>query len=161
MARSFRTLLSALVCLLFLNSCSPETMYSKMAELSSGSWASDDVVDFSVEITDTLAYHDFYMHARNGRDYPFSNLYVFVKVISPTKSTVGDTIEMVLANPAGKWLGHRPWYAMEKEWESTILFKRNIRFPKAGTYHFEMEQGMRDEQLVDLRSVGISIVKTL
>ena len=67
---------------------------------------------------------------------------------------------MVLANPAGKWIGHHPWYILEKQWESTILFKRNIRFPKAGTYHFKLQHGMRTDQVDDVGSVGLSIVKS-
>jgi len=152
------TFLSSIVITLF-SSCGPEPMFTTSNPIDNGTWASDDVVKFSMDISDTLAFHDFYLHASNGPDYVFSNLYVFLKVISPNEEPVGDTIEMVLANPAGKWIGHRPWYIMKQRWENTILFKRKIRFPMPGTYRFELKQGMRDEQLADLYSVGITVVK--
>ena len=38
--------------------------------------------------------------------------------------------------------------------------KKVIRFPKPGTYHFKLRQGMRTDQVDDVGSVGLSIVKS-
>jgi gliding motility-associated lipoprotein GldH len=40
-----------------------------------------------------------------------------------------------------------------------IIFKTGQRFPAKGTYHFELEQNMRDNPLHEVSDMGIRVEK--
>jgi gliding motility-associated lipoprotein GldH len=64
-------------------------------------------------------------------------------------------VELTLADARGKWLGSG--YGNTRD--NRILFKKNFRFPEAGTWHFELEQAMRMNPLPQIMDVGLRIEK--
>ena len=60
-----------------------------------------------------------------------------------------------MADEKGKWLGT----GVGDLYDNQIPFKRNVRFPLAGIYHFEIEQGMRLETTPLILDVGLRIEK--
>jgi gliding motility-associated lipoprotein GldH len=42
-----------------------------------------------------------------------------------------------------------------------IILNRNLRFPLKGTYHFEIEQAMRDNILNGITDIGLRIEKDI
>jgi len=67
-----------------------------------------------------------------------------------------DTIECLLADDSGKWLGKE----RGKMVDNRILFRRGIRFKLSGNYSFEFEQAMRDTDLNGIEDFGIRIEKS-
>jgi len=80
---------------------------------------------------------------------------LFIKTVFPNGKFSNDTLECVLADEKGKWLGT----GLGDIYDNQIPFKRNVRFPMAGTYRFEIEQGMRTETVPLIMDVGLRIEK--
>jgi gliding motility-associated lipoprotein GldH len=67
-----------------------------------------------------------------------------------------DTLECILADQTGKWLGD----GSGDIWDNQILFRKNFKFKRKGKYVFSLEQAMRLENLPQILDVGIRIEKS-
>jgi gliding motility-associated lipoprotein GldH len=95
------------------------------------------------------------MNVRNNEEYPYSNIYFFINTILPDGKSARDTIECILANVRGKWLGK----GMGSLKESNHLIRNNLHFPNSGTYRMEIEQAMRIDELTGIKDIGIELIK--
>ncbi len=120
-------------------------------------WKSSQPVSFEFNIQDTISPYSFYINVRNNMDYDFSNIYFFVTTTFPDGTTGRDTVECILANVRGKWLGS----GMGNIKESSHLIREDLVFPASGKYQMQLEQAMREEKLDGIEDVGIKIVKKI
>ncbi len=67
-----------------------------------------------------------------------------------------DTLECILADESGAWLGDGSGDIFDNQ----ILFKKNFKMKQKGNYVFVLEQGMRVENLPMIMDVGIRLEKT-
>lgn len=132
-----------------------EVMYQNSQPIPNKNWEIADTISFDVNVTDTLSGYDFYIDLRTEATYPYANIYLFVNTTFPSGKTANDTVECILADKTGRWLGN----GLGDVIDNHILFKQNIRFPRTGIYSFTFEQGMREEALPAILDVGISIEK--
>lgn len=146
-----RVLMPMLIVL--LGACTPRPLYEHMDTLKDHVWSSDEVFEHRVEVQDTLQSYDLYLNLRIGAGYEFSNMYLFIGTEFPDGRKVRDTVECILADRTGRWLGK----GLGDIRDNRIMFKPRIRFPRQGTYAFRIEQGMRTEQLEQVYDVGISL----
>ena len=146
--------LTGMLSFLFI-SCNQNRFVEVSTKIDDGIWTSDNIVTFSVVITDTVAVYDMYLDVRNDISYPYSNLYLFLKTEFPTGQVTQDTIECMLAGFDGKWLGS----GMGSVRFNRFLFQEGISFRTAGSYRFELEQAMRVDELKGIRDIGIRIDK--
>jgi gliding motility-associated lipoprotein GldH len=140
---------------IFLSSCGLNYTYNENVTIEDGKWFKDDAVHFKVLIDDSLTGHNFYLSLRNDTDYRFSNLFVFLTTHFPNGNITRDTIECVMADNSGKWMG-KGWGNIK---ENKILLNQNIRFPVTGQYEFFVQQAMREDTLEGIHSVGLIIEK--
>lgn len=138
--------------LILLASCDRSQVYEKSMPVGS-IWSKDSLARFEVNIDDTLNTHSVYVTMRNASSYPFSNVYLFVTTVAPSGAYVRDTMECVLADETGKWLGK----GFAKYWDNRFAMRRNVKFPEKGTYTFTIQQGMRLEELPGIHDVGIRV----
>jgi gliding motility-associated lipoprotein GldH len=141
--------------LLLFSSCDPKRVYDKSKKIANAEWKIGEQLKFDVQIDDTLSYHNFYINVRNSGDYSYSNLYFFINTVFPDHKISRDTVQCILADENGTWLGK----GLGDLKDNQILFKKGVRFPKAGLYSFELEQGMYDTTLVGISDIGIRIEK--
>ncbi len=141
--------------LLALSSCDSSMVYEKNKEILKDGWDKSDIAKFNTEIKDNSIPYNFYINIRNTNDYPFSNLFLFVKTLFPDGKFSVDTVECYLADLDGKWLGN----ASGRLIDNRILFKKNVLFPMKGMYSFEFEQAMRVDKLKGIEDFGIRIEK--
>jgi gliding motility-associated lipoprotein GldH len=141
--------------LTLLTACNTDTIFDTTKEIPGGVWKSSDIVKFSVPVIDTLQPCNFYFNVRNSTEYPFSNLFLFIKTFYPNGKISIDTVECYLADTEGKWLGNRSGGRVDNR----ILFRKSFRFRMLGTYSFEFEQAMRIEELRGIEDFGIRIEK--
>ena len=142
---------------LIFASCSSNSFFEENKHIE-GSWNKNDTLIFKVEIKDISIPYNFYVNIRNSTDYSYSNLFFFMNSIFPDGSLRRDTIECILANIEGKWLG-KGFGGIK---ENNILLRKGIMFPQEGTYEFRIEQAMRvneDEGLSGVKDIGIRIEK--
>jgi len=71
----------------------------------------------------------------------------------PNDNMSRDTLEFILADIEGKWLG-KGWGSVK---ENSILISSDMRFPLAGTYEFKIQQAMRQDTLKGIKNIGIRI----
>lgn len=141
--------------MLVLTSCDSNMVFEESRPIPDHTWAVDYPVRMEFEIKDTLALHNFYLILRNGEEYSYSNIFVFVEMEFPNGKKAIDTVECVLADPSGKWYGS----GSGSIYDNRILYKQSKRFPLAGRYRLEITQGMRDEELKGIYDVGFRLAR--
>lgn len=140
---------------ILLSSCDSKRVYEQNVDIPENIWDKDKPVYFDVPITDTVSLHNVYINIRNASGYGYSNIYLFLDTKYPNNTISRDTIECILADPSGKWLGD----GSGDIWDNQILFKKNVRFRQIGTYKFRYEQAMRMPKLPMIMDVGLRIEK--
>ena len=129
---------------MLLIGCSGNDIYFQYNPVAVKGWSKDTAYVFNVPVSDTTATYNVYVNIRNRSEYPYQNLWLFLKKISPDTIQTKDSIECYLADQRGKWLGT----GMGSIMEMPVLYQQNVRFNKAGTYRYEIVQGMRDTMLI-------------
>lgn len=149
------SLIPALILLLLCClSCDRNRYFDQTLNIEDEGWHKDYAAVFEVEVTDTISLFDFYINLRNTVDYKYSNFYLFLNTRLPDGMTARDTIELILADRSGRWLGK----GFGKYRDNQLLVRRGLQFPMAGKYVFEIEHAMRDTLLTGIGSAGIRIV---
>lgn len=136
-------------------SCDSSQLFDENSGIVDMEWAKEDKKSFLYEVEDTLQACDFYMNIRHSEDYPFSNLYLFLRTEFPNGEAAQDTMEFILQDNDGKWKGSGAGSMRD----NSILFKRNLRFPLKGKYIFTIEQAMREDRLKGISEIGLRIEK--
>lgn len=151
-------LLSAFIvfAFLFLTSCSNNVVYSKYENFENNEWFAKNKVSFDVEMTDINSFHDISVLVRHADAYPYSNLYLFLTTTYPDGKITLDTLECILANPKGEWMGK----GAGDIFDITIPLKQSTRFPLPGKYNFKFEQAMRTDPLPLIMDFGFEIKKS-
>ena len=144
-----------LLCVFFFSACDSKRIFEKNQEIPVTGWTASNILKFDVDIKDPATPANFYLNVRNADGYPYNNLFLFIKTIFPNGKMSNDTLECMLADEKGKWLGS----GIGDIYDNQIPFKRNVRFPQAGTYHFEIGQGMRTDNIPLIMDVGLRIEK--
>lgn len=137
----------------FFMSCDSSRLYEKNLEIPEGIWEQANILKFDVEIPDSSRKFNFYINMRNDESYPYSNLYLFLTTRFPDQKVSRDTLELLLADENGNWFGKG---AGDRKFNQ-ILLRKSMKFPKAGTYSFELEQGMRMGELPGITDAGIRV----
>jgi len=146
-------LISIFCGLILLLSCDPSRVYEKNIKVPDGIWDKENKLNFEVFIDDTVSAHNLYVNVRNTSLYPFSNLYLFIETTAPSGHTIRDTVEVILANERGKWLGS----GLGDIWDLQQAYKENVRFAQRGIYSFQYQQAMRMDKLPFILDSGLRI----
>jgi len=136
-------------------SCDPNRVYEKNIRIPDGLWDRNKPVRFELIVEDTITPHNPYINVRNAGMYPVSNIYLFVTTVAPSGHSIKDTVQIILADEKGKWLGK----GLGDIWDNQQLYKENVRFAQKGKYVFEYEQAMRLEKLPFILDVGLRVEK--
>ncbi len=150
--------------LCFFASCNKNVVYSKYERIEeTKGWPAKQLINFEAELKDSNQLCDVYINVRNAESYPYKNLFLFLHTTYPNQTKSIDTIECVLADEQGHWLGK----GLGDLYDNNILFKKNARFKQAGKYKFAFEQTMRygNKNEIDplflIMDVGITIEKAV
>lgn len=144
-----------LISTLLITACDKMRVYDENQKLQDRSWNAGTPLVYNVAITDTVSRYNMYINIRNADTYKFSNLYIFMTTTLPHNEIEKDTLQLILANDEGRWLGN----GLGDVFESRILFKENLKFINSGNYQFKLEQAMRINPLPGILDVGIRIEK--
>lgn len=151
----FTIFLPALTILFMVTACDSNLIFEKNIPIKGGTWASDQPVDITFNITDTIQPVNIYINIRHATSYPNSNLYLFVDTWYPNQQHTRDTLEFLLAEPDGKWLGS----GFGKIKSLRVPIVKGIRFPQSGEYTIQLLQAMRVDNLEGMEDIGIRIEK--
>jgi gliding motility-associated lipoprotein GldH len=151
-----RTLCFFLACAFLLSSCESNSVFEGNQPVNPQEWKSFDPVHFEFETHDTITLHNFYLNVRNREDYAYSNLFFFVEMEFPNGKKSVDTVECLLANEQGQWLGEPTANIYSHE----FLYQRAKQFPLGGRYKVDIRQGMRPDALKGITDVGFKLTHT-
>ena len=139
----------------FTYSCDRNKVYEDYIELDEIVWENSNKLGFKFEIDDTVSLHNVYINVRHASLYPYNNVWVFIKSSAPNGTVNIDTVECLLADADGRWIGE----GMGDIWDVQIPWKQNVRFPHKGVYQVEFQQGMRVDKLPGIMGMGLRVEK--
>lgn len=145
-----------LVLLLWLCACHNNTAYEQYQSISPTAWDMNQPAQFEVVMEDTIGRYDVILHIRNTDSYPYQNIWLFTHSMAPDSTVAIDTLACYLADNQGKWINK----SIISEHDMPLLYMRNIRFPKQGTYTFDIAHGMRDSLLQGISRIGLTVEPT-
>ena len=136
-------------------SCGRSIVFEEYISFENQKWNADSTVFFNYSVSDTVSKKTIKIKLRHTVDYEFQNLFLFIETDRK------DTVELMLADKEGMWLGIGIGDVREFEFE----YQNASLFSKKGNYSFKVEQAMRYgvaekiQVLNNIISVGISVEK--
>ena len=136
-------------------SCNNNIIFDEYKTFKNQIWNADSSVVFDYSVSDTISKNQIVIKVRHTTDYEFQNLLLFVKAEKT------DTLELLLANKEGRWLGKGIGDVREVE----VVYEKDIVFTKKGEVTFEIEQAVRYgelekiQYLSHIQAIGLSIQK--
>jgi gliding motility-associated lipoprotein GldH len=149
-----KILLGLLISVLFA-SCSGNSVFLRYAHISNSGWHKDSTAVFTVPINDTESLFNVIIDIRSRNEYPYQNLYLFAQLTAPDGTTTGDTLNCILTDNLGRWLGK----GIGSTSTLPIMYMPAVKFKKAGDYTFSIQQGMREEVLEGINDIGLRVEK--
>ncbi len=133
--------------------CDSNVVFEENIQVDVNGWNTADFQRYSFNISDTSIPYNFYIDIRNSVQYPYSNIFLFIRTRLPDDNWANDTLDLWLSDPEGKWLGK----GIGKYRDNRILVMPSFRFPMQGEYFFEIEHAMREPDLKGIASTGIRV----
>lgn len=123
--------------LISIQSCSnPNSI--KTYEFSNG-WKTNEVVDFNFKGPQNLSNQDVFLILRHNKNYAFSNIFLITDIKFENDSIKTDTLEYVLSERNGKWLGETKLSIVEHK----LIYKKNLKLVKDSSYTVTVKNSMR------------------
>lgn len=141
------------ISLIMLAACGPQTLLTETTEIKDGEWRFEDSRTVSCDVRDTLTPFNFHVLLRHGANYKYQNLIIYFKQYYPNNTYTIDTIDCPLADNSGRWYGS----GIGDLLDNRIMFKRNVQFPMAGVYNFELQHAMRSDTVEEIYDIGLLI----
>ncbi len=138
--------------ILLLTGCVNSNLIDVNMETPENSWIYSKSVKATFDVKDPSLAYNLLFKIRNTADYRYSNIYVVMRLKGDSLSK-NTRYQFQLAKADGTWLGK----GSGDLYSSTFSLLKNFRFPKAGKYELEVEQNMRDNPLVGISDVGVTV----
>jgi gliding motility-associated lipoprotein GldH len=140
------------VCFIFL-SCTNSAYYENFQTIDS-QWDKNKEYSFIYEIEDNSGSYNLFLEIRNNNLYPYQNLWLFCTEEQPEGTVRRDSIECILADDFGKWIG-----TGISIYHLSVPLRTKLIFPHTGKYTFNIRQGMRDNHLRGIEQIGVRLEK--
>ncbi len=147
------TLIIVLYLIISICSCIDRNQFAENRTITNEKWGSGQIIRFEYENNDTLQVKNVFINLRHSNQYPYSNIYFFVTTLAPNGMSIRDTVEYMLADNNGKWLGS----GIGNLHSIQLAYKRNVRFGQQGKYIFYIQHGMRETILEGVTDIGLLI----
>ena len=131
----------ALICF-FVSSCDSNRLFEKNIRIDQNVWNIQNTPSFEYENIDTLSKQKLILNIRHSSSYPFSNLWLFIHNTTPDNIQTTDTLECILAQKDGQWIGS----GLGDIWDLQVEYDTR-QFNHQGSYQFAIEQAMRHGDL--------------
>lgn len=136
-------------------SCHQGNFYFEEVAKVENSWKSNDFKTFKVPVKNAKHEYTMYFIMRNNNEYPYSNIYLFTELKSPSGEVVADTLEYQLAYPNGEWMG----FGMGEIKQNTLVYKEKLALKDTGIYEINVSQAMREIDLTGIEDISLMIEK--
>jgi gliding motility-associated lipoprotein GldH len=116
-------------------------------------WHQDSVLCYAVDMS-AAGCCDVLLTVRHTMDYPYQNLWLFVDEYVDSVLIQQDTVEAMLADDYGRWLGNGYY-----RYELSLLYDEDYCFSESSQYTFSIRQGMRSDWLQGITDVGLKVIR--
>ena len=106
-------------------SCDSSIVFEEYKSFENQKWNTDSAAFFNYSISDTINKNTIKIKLRHTVEYEFQNLFLFIE------TDVVDTVELMLANKQGMWLGSGIGDVREFEFD----YQNGKLFSKKGIYN--------------------------
>jgi len=154
-----RLSLILIVSIAFFASCGGEKediIFEENVAISDDAWHKDEIVSVNFDVEDTVTRFDLYFNLRTTTGYEWSNIWLFYELIGPDERVHGDTVEFMLADQEGRWLGESSGSIVN----NSIKFIQHLHLLDQGKYTMNFTQAMREDELEGVLDVGLKMVPT-
>jgi gliding motility-associated lipoprotein GldH len=148
--------IAALMLFLVQGCADPNAIIDQNTEIANHNWSYLNRVKYDVKIDDISVPYNLYFNIRVSGSYKYSNLFALLLQTSPGKKTQTTRYEFKLADKDGEWLGS----GSGNLYSYQLPLRTQYKFPAKGTYHFEIEQTMRDNPLHEVIDAGLRVEKS-
>ena len=152
-----KILLPFLILCAFISSCREIDLFEKNISIPNMQWYNNFNATGSFTIKDTNSTYNVFLVLRHTDAYHYNNLWLNVGLQPPGAEALQyQKINLSLGNDAQGWEG----VGMNDIWEVRKLISGvPKKFIKTGQYNFSIVQLMRDNPLLNVISVGMSVQK--
>lgn len=147
--------LLSLAIVLFLVGCGPNIVFEQTYEVEEG-WSYEEVMNFDIEVTDTVKQYDLQFLLRHRADFGYQNLYVNITTTYPSGKKVKDQLSLQLANKMGEFLGK----CSGDYCTVTVILQERFRFQELGSHVINIAQHSRKETLEGINSGELRLVES-
>ncbi|MEM9822487.1 MAG: gliding motility lipoprotein GldH [Bacteroidota bacterium] len=148
-------MLLCLPCLLLM-SCGPDYLFQEKIELPNQEWTYENIAEFKVEVTDTMALYHLYLDIEHSVHYPHQNIYVKIHTLFPSGEKLSKQIPIDFADKGGQWYGK-----CSGEWcRLRVVIQEGAFFNAVGTHVFSFEQYLRMSPLPGMKSLAFGVEQT-
>ena len=148
MKRALYIILMVIVC-----ACSNGIHYYQYQHIEGDAWLKSDTLCFEAAMTDSLNPHQLEVGLRYTAKYPYQNLRVGVRVITPDSQFLPiQTLDFQITSPQGSPLGYGKGGLFQLH--STPV---NLPASKPGSWKILILHQMSDSTLIGVHDVGVKI----
>lgn len=147
-------LLLITVALLILTGCTKRALFDDVHTFDGEGWRASDTLSYKFPISDTAKTYNVLLHIRNTKNYDYSNLWLFIETTAPNGQVYTDTLEIMLADPSGRWLGK----GIGNVNSMLIPYMPGVKFTQRGIYTLSIHHAMRVESLTEIMDLGVRII---
>jgi len=141
------------LCVMIISSCDPGRLFEENKIIEGNAWYYKNYIPFDLQVKDTTKFYNVYLNLRVSADYKYSNIFVWFHATNPLKKIDQRRVEIKLADEHGRWLGS----GLGDIYDYQFPVLQKVKFPQSGFYRFELEQNMRDDTLMNVKSVGVRV----
>lgn len=136
-----------------LSACQTDLVYTESKNIDSEGWLDVDTLVFTPQVEDIEKTYNIYAWVRHTKDYKNSN--VWLKFISEPQLSSDSTglVDIKIADKMGAWLGD----CSQSLCTQRVLLKENYQFKNTSAFKVEVLQYMREENLKEIKNVGLEI----
>ena len=142
---------------LLLLVCCNTNIASSYSVFEEDSWHADSIITLNHSVIDTITKQNLYLKIRHTTDFEYQNIFLFVDFQEKR-----DTIEVILSEKNGKWLGKGFGDIKEVDY----CFAENITFNSKQVSTITVEQAMRygnEPEITRLKGIialGLNVKKS-
>ena len=124
-----------LLLIICLGSCSAP-YHLEFTEFSQG-WKNTEPAEFNFK--GDLTSKNMSLILRHNNDYDYANIFLITELSSTHSLTQTDTLEFLLSNPSGQWLGDKKLTLIECK----LPYKQSVILVKDSLYSLKVRTSMR------------------
>ena len=145
----------ALLLLVYLASCTSNEVYYEFESMPQNKWSKDHTVCFALDSISEKKRpgYNLSIEIAHNLDYPYKNLWLSVYHMREDTILSSDTLDVLLTDNAGKWLGSGNGPTRQL----SVLVKTGFALDTALHHQICVRHTMRDVQLKGVEKIGLRI----